>query len=221
MDPTPSGESEARDWLTARAGLGWIGKNTLLLHAERGSLTLLAVLLTTIEVPVDSPGVDQCGSCRLCLDSCPTGAFPEPYVLDARKCLSYLTIEERGAWPAELRAAAGDHVFGCDVCQDVCPWNLRPLATLDPGFGDAATPVHEPLAGLLALDAEQFADFARGRPLARPGRDGLVRNACIAAGNSGATELVAQLTALLADPALVVRDAAAWALNAVRSRASP
>jgi len=199
----------------ARAGLGWIGKNTMLIDPERGSFSLLAILFTTLDLGQDPPITDQCGSCRLCLDACPTDAFPEPFVLDARRCISYLTIELRDDLPTELRAGIGDRLFGCDECQDVCPFNLGASDRLDPGFGDETTPLHEPLAPLLELDADEHAALTRGRPLARPGRDGLVRNACVAAPAAAGATMVPALARRLSDPSASVRRHAAWALDRI------
>jgi epoxyqueuosine reductase len=214
----------------ARAGLGWIGKNTLLLDAEDGSYLWLATLLVTVELEPDRPQLDACGDCRLCLDSCPTGAFPAPYVLDARLCISYHTIENRGEVPEALKPAIGDRLLGCDVCQEVCPYNQPALTRRSPAspapFAGGAPapapasppasepPLHQELAPVLALDsAAAFRDLAGGRPLARPGRDGLVRNACIVAGNSGDRRHRPALERLLADPSPLVRESAAWALE--------
>ena len=197
-----------------RAGLGWLGKNTMLIDPETGSYSLLAVVLLPIALPSDTEVFDQCGTCRLCLDSCPTGAFPEPYVLDARRCISYLTIEQRGDIPRELREPQGSWLFGCDVCQEVCPFNRTPTTRLDPAFGDESTALDEPLEAILTLDDDEaFESLASGRPLKRPGRDGLVRNGCIVAGNSGDRRFVPLLAHRLDDRSAVVRRHAAWALG--------
>ena len=160
------------------AGLGWIGKNTMLINQRFGSWLFLAALLTTEEMAYDQPSVaDRCGSCRACLDACPTGALVEPHRLDARKCISYLTIELRGPIPAEFRAACGNRLFGCDACQEACPWNRRTPATAESAFqpGPGMNPVQ--LAELVALDEEAFRRRFRHTPLWRARREGILRNA--------------------------------------------
>jgi epoxyqueuosine reductase len=199
------------------AGLGWIGKNTLLLNRQLGSLFFLAVLLTTEELVYDEPFVaDHCGTCRACLDACPTQALVEPYRLDARRCISYLTIELREAIPEELRTGVGAWLFGCDVCQEVCPWNRRaPLAT-EPGFEplEGMNPVE--LAALFDLDEAGFrARFGR-TPLARPKRAGILRNAAIVLGNRRDRAALPALEKGLEDANSVVREACAWAIQRCR-----
>src|SRR6266851_2875331 len=194
--------------LAKYAGLGWLGKNTLLLNQMLGSFFFLGVILTTLDLEPtlganELPPPDLCGSCRRCLDACPTQAFVEPYVMDARKCISYLTIELRGAIPEEFREPMGNHVFGCDICQDVCPWNRRaPIATI-PQFQPRVFPQTEEnrtstslppqdeslylprLEWLLGLTEADFRELFRGSPIKRTKWRGLIRNACIALGNSG------------------------------------
>jgi epoxyqueuosine reductase len=165
------------------AGLGWIGKNAMLINRQFGSWFFLAALLSTEEMAYNGPvDAGRCGSCRACLDACPTGALVEAYRLDARKCVSYLTIELRGAVPAELRAACGHRLFGCDACQEACPWNRRTPTTLEPAFqpGAGMNPVE--LAGLRALDEAAFRGRFRHTPLWRAKREGILRNADIADG---------------------------------------
>ena len=208
--------------VAARAGLGWIGKNTLLLNRTHGSYCFLGVVLTDLALEIDPVEADHCGSCRACLDACPTDAFPEPYVLDARRCLSYTTIEHRGSTPAELRAGQGDRVFGCDVCQEVCPWNGRTgRPALDDPLGLRArlapseTWRGATLAWLLSLDPAAWQQATRRTALRRARYQGLIRNALIAAGNSGDRTLGDAITRHLESDAVEVREAAAWALAAL------
>jgi epoxyqueuosine reductase len=196
------------------AGLGWIGKNTLLLSRNEGSWFFLAALLTDIELAYDAPHeTDHCGTCRACLDACPTHAFPQPYVLDASRCISYLTIELREAVPTELRSRLGDWIFGCDICQDVCPWNSRaPLsrqAELEPRKD--SNPMN--LFALFELDDGAFRERFRQTPLWRPRRRGLLRNAAIVLGNRPTPAAIPVLIRGLNDDEPLVRGACAWALG--------
>ena len=196
------------------AGLGWVGKNTLLLNRTWGSWFFLAALVTDAELVYDAPHeTDHCGTCRACLDACPTDAFVAPYVLDARKCISYLTIELRSNIPEPLRAGVGDWVFGCDVCQDVCPWNHKPPAIEEPDFTPHPGSNPLPLVELLALDDATFRKRFRGSPIWRAKRRGLLRNAAIVLGNQRAVEAIDALIQALADDDTLVRAAAAWALG--------
>jgi epoxyqueuosine reductase len=176
------------------AGLGWLAKNTCLINEDLGSWLFLGVIVTTFDLaaPPDAAETlapDLCGNCSLCIDACPTGALVEPYVLDARRCISYLTIELRGAIPPELREPMGRHVFGCDICQDVCPWNRRSPVSGLPNFQPRRHGEHSlfspDLEWLISLSEEEFRDAFRGSPLKRTKRRGIVRNACVAVGNSG------------------------------------
>ncbi len=196
------------------AGLGWFGKNTLLINKRQGSWLFLAALLTDLELDYDAPHeTSHCGTCTRCLDACPTDAFDAPYVLDARKCISYLTIELRGPIPVSLRAGMGDWLFGCDICQDVCPWNRKAPTTSEPAFQPRPDLRPADALRLLRLTAEEFErDFA-DTPLARPGRVGLLRNAAIVLGNSGDSAAIPTLIAALGDPEPLVRGAAVWALQ--------
>jgi len=202
------------------AGLGFVGKNTMLIHPRRGSCFFLGEIITDLELAHDdAPEMPGCGSCTRCLRACPTRAFPEPYVLDARLCISYLTIEHRGAIPRELRPRMGNWVYGCDVCQDVCPWQrfAQPspwTKTFAPADLERAAP---PLSRLLALDEAEFRESFSSSPVERIGRDQLVRNACVAAGNSGDRTLAAFLTLLLGDESELVRGHGAWALGALNT----
>lgn len=196
------------------AGLGWFGKNTMLIHKRAGSWLLLAGLLTDIELEADAPHeTSHCGTCTRCLDVCPTDAFPEPYVLDARKCISYLTIELKTSIPLALREGVGEWLFGCDLCQDVCPWNRKAPRSDEPAF--VPQPDLDPADGvdLLRMTREEFeARFAK-TPLARPGFDGLRRNAAIVLGNRGDSSAIPVLIESLQDSAPLVRGAAAWSLG--------
>ena len=204
-----------------QAGLGWIGKNSLLLSRSRGSYFFLAALLTDLQLEYDAPhATDHCGTCTACLDACPTNAFPQPYVLDASRCISYLTIELRGQVPRELRAGMGDWVFGCDVCQDVCPWNRHsqesPLAEFQPQR--ELDPVD--LASLFDLDEAEFRRRFRHTPLWRAHRRGLLRSAAIALGNRPSAAAVPALIKGLNDVEAIVRGASAWALGNYRDRSA-
>ncbi|MBI5761682.1 MAG: tRNA epoxyqueuosine(34) reductase QueG [Planctomycetales bacterium] len=196
------------------AGLGWFGKNTMLLNKRVGSWFFLAALLTDVELEPDASHVSQhCGTCTRCLDACPTEAFVAPYQLDARRCISYLTIEHRGAIPHELRSGMGEWLFGCDVCQDVCPWNHKAPVSTEPTF-QPADDLHPANAiKLLSLDEAEFRDRFRHTPLARPKRSGILRNAAIVLGNRGDACAVPALTHALHDYEPIIRGAAAWALG--------
>jgi epoxyqueuosine reductase len=203
------------------AGLGWIGKNTLLLNRKLGSWFFLAALLTDLELEYDQPhAANHCGTCTACLDACPTGAFVGPYQLDAQRCISYLTIELRGAVPAELRPGMGDWVFGCDVCQEVCPWNNHAPASAEPSFGPSADRNPLDLAELFDLSEADFRRGFRHTPLWRAKRRGMLRNAAIALGNRPTPEAVGALVRGLEDPEPLVRGACAWALGRFNSPAA-
>lgn len=209
--------------LAAQAGLGWIGRNTLLIDRELGSYSFLGVLLTDLDLPADATEPDHCGTCRACLDACPTGAFPAPYVLDAARCLSYTTIELRSAIPEPLRGGQGDWVFGCDACQDVCPWNRRRRRVVPPDrAGLRAALARRPewvrpaLAWILTLDEDAWRVATRRTALRRAKYRGLLRNALVAAGNAGDPDL-APLVARHAeshDP--ILAEHARWALARLR-----
>ena len=212
--------------LAEAAGLGWQGKHTNLVSRAHGSWLFLGAIYTTLDLLPDPAGADACGSCDRCQRACPTDAFPAPYRLDARRCISYLTIEHRGAIPAEFRAAIGNRIYGCDDCLAVCPWNrFARAASANRAFAPRAELAAPELADLLALDDAGFRQVFAGSPIKRIGRDRMVRNALIAAGNSGSAALVEPVARLLADADAVVRGAAVWALlrldaaRAIRERA--
>ncbi len=199
--------------LAAAAGLGWQGKHTNLLSRELGNWFFLGSVFTTLELEPDEHSADHCGSCRACLDICPTGAFPEPYRLDARRCISYLTIEHRGPVDETLRPKLGNRVFGCDDCLAVCPWNKFAVQAGEIGYRSREELGTARLAELAGLDDAGFRRLFRKSPVKRIGRDRLVRNVVYAIGNSGMTELVPVAAARLGDGDATVRDAARWALE--------
>ncbi len=198
-----------------RAGLGWFGKHTNLIHKRVGSWLLIGEILLDIELDPDGPAADHCGTCTLCLEACPTDAIVEPYVVDSRRCISYHTIELKGAIPLEYRAAMEDRVFGCDDCQDVCPWNRRAPETGHPAF--VARPWNEmpDLIEMLGLTPEAFRTRFKGSPVKRTKRRGLLRNAAVALGNTKDPGAVPALADSLGDDEPLVRGHAAWALGNV------
>jgi epoxyqueuosine reductase len=199
--------------LAAAAGLGWQGKHTNLLSRQFGSWLFLGAIFTTLELPPDEPEQDHCGSCRACLDICPTAAFPAPYRLDARRCISYLTIEHKGPIPQELRAGIGNRIFGCDDCLAVCPWNKFAQAGRAAKLAARAELTAPRLADLARLDDAGFRKLFAKSPVKRTGRDRFVRNVLIAIGNSGEAALAGEAERLLADASALVRGAAVWALG--------
>ena len=199
--------------LAQAAGLGWQGKHTNIVSRDHGSWLFLGAIYTTAELSPDAPATDRCGSCNACQDICPTHAFPVPYQLDARRCISYLTIEHKGPIPRELRGGIGNHIYGCDDCLAVCPWNKFAVsAAANKAFQPRAELVAPRLADLLTLDDAGFRALFSGSPIKRTGRDRFIRNVLIAAGNSADAALVPRICALLDDPSPVVRGAAIWAL---------
>ncbi|QEL18794.1 tRNA epoxyqueuosine(34) reductase QueG [Limnoglobus roseus] len=201
-----------------RAGLGWFGKNTMLINKHRGSFFFLAGFLTNLDLPADEPyRTNHCGTCTACLDACPTDAFVTAGTLDARKCISYLTIESKSAFPLELRPAVRNWLFGCDVCQEVCPWNRHAGKTPVPFPADAELVALDPLE-LLAMSEAEFRTRFKPTPLFRPKWSGLRRNAAIVLGNVGDEKALPILACALADVNEVVREAATWAIDQIRER---
>ncbi len=199
--------------LAERAGLGWQGKHTNLVSRDFGSWLFLGAILTTLDLPPDAPEADRCGSCRACLDICPTDAFPAPGRIDARRCISYLTIEHKGPVPRALRPLMGNRIYGCDDCLAVCPWNKFARQTEEPAFLPRAELTAPRLADLAALDDAGFRALFRKSAVKRIGRDRFVRNVLIAIGNSGSAELAATAETRLQDGSALVRGAAVWALR--------
>ncbi|MBY3387359.1 tRNA epoxyqueuosine(34) reductase QueG [Rhizobium laguerreae] len=199
--------------LAEAAGLGWQGKHTNLVSRTHGSWLFLGTMFTTADLAVDAPESDHCGSCRACLDICPTAAFPAPYQIDARRCISYLTIEHKGPIDADLRALIGNRIYGCDDCLAACPWNKFASSASEMKL-KAREDLKEPsIAFLLTLDDTAFRAFFSGSPVKRIGRDRFIRNVLIAAGNSGEKELIGPCRGLSEDPSPVVRGMAVWALS--------
>ena len=201
------------------AGLGWIGKNTCVINPERGSWLLLGAIVCSLPLEPDAPAVDQCGTCTLCLEACPTGAFAAPYELDATKCVSYLTIEYRGSIPEEHREHIGSHIFGCDICQEVCPWNASPLDATDSRWTSHSDRNAQPLIELWRRSDEELAAFVGDTAMTRAGVKGLRRNLAVALGNSGDPGALAALDEQPAgdtarDP--VVAEHVAWARGKLR-----
>ncbi|MEJ7926072.1 tRNA epoxyqueuosine(34) reductase QueG [Sphingobium sp. AN641] len=196
------------------AGLGWQGKHSNLVSRDHGSWLFLGAIYSTLDLAPDTPGEDRCGSCNACQTACPTDAFPSPYRVDARRCISYLTIEHKGPIPEEFRAGIGNRVYGCDDCLAVCPWNkFAQTAAANRAFLPRAELVAPAIGDLLALDDAGFREIFSGSPIKRIGRDRMVRNAAIAAGNSGDAALALALRALLEDDDPAVAEAAGWALG--------
>ncbi len=205
--------------LAQKAGLGWQGKHTNLVSREFGSWLFLGSIFTTLELPPDEDESDHCGNCRQCLDVCPTAAFPAPYKLDARRCISYLTIENKGPIPREFRAKIGNRIYGCDDCLAVCPWNKFAQSAHEMRLHPRAELVAPRLADLARLDEAAFRALFRHSPVKRIGRARFLRNVLTAIGNSGESWLAAQATLLLDDPSPLVRGAAVWALQRLLPRA--
>ena len=193
------------------AGIGWMGKNTCLINQKIGSWLFLGVIVTSAVLTPDLPAPDRCGTCTRCIDACPTEALLAPYELDSNKCISYLTIEKRGTIPEEVRAGIGHQVFGCDICQDVCPWNRKAPSTDKPESQPREGLVNPALAWLAEISEEEFREKFRASPIKRAKRSGLRRNALIAIGNSGDRRLISIAERVSRDPDPVISEAALWA----------
>jgi epoxyqueuosine reductase len=209
-----------RDWAAA-CGVSWHGKSTMGIHPRLGTWFFLSVILTTLEFDPDAPLPDRCGSCTRCIDACPTAAITAPYRLDARRCLSYLTIENKGPIPVEFRRAMGDRIFGCDDCLDACPWNRFAAASRDAQMQPQPGILDRPLRDFLSLDERGFRDMFRGSPILRAKRRGFLRNVCVALGNTGTDDDLPSLHRVLDDPEELVREHAAWAVAEIAARRPP
>ncbi len=194
------------------AGVGWIGKNTCIINQQIGSWLFLGVILTSLELQPDLPALDRCGTCTRCIEACPTDAFLGPYQLDSNRCIAYLTIEKRGSIPEDMRAGIGRHVFGCDICQDVCPWNRKAPASAAPEFESRPGLVNPALEWLAEMSEQEFRETFRGSPIRRTKRSGLRRNASIAMGNSGNADFLPILVKLADDEDEGVAESARWAI---------
>jgi epoxyqueuosine reductase len=200
------------------AGIGWLGKNTCLINQKSGSWLFLGVIVTSLDLAPDLPAPDRCGSCTRCIDACPTNAFVAPHQLDSNKCIAYLTIEKRGVVPHQFREKMGRHVFGCDICQDVCPWNRKAPATNAPEFQPREGLVNPALAWLAEISDEEFRAKFKGSPIKRAKRNGVRRNALIAIGNSGDVNLRPVAERAIEDPDEAVADAARWAAEQLETQ---
>jgi epoxyqueuosine reductase len=204
----------------ARTAVGWIGKNTNLISRGLGSWFFVGVILLDIELEYDSKTKDFCGKCQRCLESCPTGAIVAPYVLDARRCISYLTIEFRGVIPRSLRPQLGNRIFGCDACQEVCPWNRFAIETPAREFYAMKETLMPDLTALVDISQDEFRQWFKNSPIRRATRDGFVRNVAVALGNTGRSEAVPPLERALQDASPLVRAHAAWALGRIKEEAA-
>jgi epoxyqueuosine reductase len=202
----------------ALAGAGWHGKSTMLLHPRLGTWFFLAVILTTLELPPDVPLADRCGKCTRCIDACPTAAITAPHRVDARRCISYLTIENKGPIPGEFREAIGDRIYGCDDCLDACPWNRFAAESREAAFAARSHTVGRPLRDYLDLDDDAFRRLFRGSPILRIKRRGFLRNVCVALGNVGAAGDLPALERAATDPEPLIAEHAAWAVGQIRRR---
>jgi epoxyqueuosine reductase len=212
-----SGPVLERDWAAA-CGVSWPGKSTMGIHPELGTWFFLSVILTTLEFAPDAPLPDRCGRCTRCIDACPTQAITAPYQLDARRCISFLTIENKGPIPEEFREAMGDRIFGCDDCLDACPWNRFARASRDAALQPREDILTKPLREFLALDDGAFKALFRGSPILRAKRRGFLRNVCVALGNTGTRDDLPALQTAAADAEPLVREHAAWAIDRIAAR---
>jgi len=205
----------------AAAGIGWHGKSTMLINVDLGTWFFLAEILTTLELPVDSPVRDRCGRCSRCIDACPTGAITAPHHVDARRCISYLTIEHKTAIPVPLRPLIGDRIFGCDDCLDACPWNRFAKTSRETAFQARSTTVGMALREYLALTEEQFRQMFRRSPIKRIKRRGFLRNVCVALGNVGTVADLPALERAARDPEPLIAEHARWAIDQIEGRKAP
>lgn len=203
------------------AGVGWLGKNTCVINQKVGSWLFLGVILTSLELTPDIPAPDRCGSCTRCIEACPTEAILEPYKLDSNRCISYLTIEKRGSIPEDLRASMGRHVFGCDICQDVCPWNRKAHITEAPEFSPREGLVNPALDWLSEMSVQEFQQKFRRSPIRRAKHSGVRRNTAIAMGNSGQSKFLPTLERLCADQDESVAECARWAKGRLELASKP
>ena len=194
------------------SGVGWVGKNTCIINEEIGSWLFLGEIITSVELDYDSQVPDRCGTCTQCIDQCPTDAIREPYVLDSSRCISYFTIENKGEIPEKHREAIGNNIFGCDICQDVCPWNGKASNKTEDSFMPRDGMFQPDLGYLLGLEQEEFSRVFRNSPVKRAKRKGLIRNVLVAIGNSGSTEYVDLVYGLLKDDDPLIRRHAVWAI---------
>ncbi|HEV3410806.1 MAG TPA: tRNA epoxyqueuosine(34) reductase QueG [Chthoniobacterales bacterium] len=202
----------------AAAGIGWHGKSTMLVDVQLGTWFFLGEILTTLELPSDPPQTPRCGTCTRCITACPTGAITAPHQLDARRCISYLTIELKGSIPEELRPLIGDRIYGCDACLEVCPWNRFAAVSRETAFQVRPAVASMQLRDFLALDEEQFRTLFRGSPIKRIKRRGLLRNVCVALGNVGTAADLPALKRASTDPEPLIAEHALWAIQRIRER---
>src|ERR1700719_3376540 len=202
----------------AQAGIGWHGKSTMLIDEKLGTWFFLAEILTTLELPADDPARDRCGTCERCINACPTGAITAPHKLDARRCISYLTIELKSSIPLELRPLIGDRIFGCDDCLDACPWNRFAQVSHESAFAAQRSTTAVSLRDYLALNETEFRDLFRNSPIKRIKRRRFLRNVCVALGNVGKTEDLPALERAALDSEPLIAEHAAWAINRIRER---
>jgi epoxyqueuosine reductase len=202
----------------ARAGIGWHGKNTMLIDERLGTWFFLAEILTTLELPPDEPVRDRCGTCERCIEACPTGAITAPHRLDARRCISYLTIELKGSIPLELRPLIGDRIFGCDDCLDVCPWNRFAQVSHETAFSARRSTIGMSLREYLEIDDAEFRALFKNSPIKRIKRRGFLRNVCVALGNAGDVSDIPALERAAADPEPLIAEHAAWAIQRIEER---